>query len=77
MQHPLVRVVDGGDSEAAERWDAQADYDLSVLLDQYLASHPHPPGSANAPLLADSARALRESGELRLAHLGQRRLRAT
>jgi hypothetical protein len=68
MQRELVPEDD------AARWDAQAEYDIGVLISRYLRQNPAPPGSRLLPDFAHAARDLQVAGQLRLDRLGQRRL---
>lgn len=75
-QPPLMHPLDGGRSEAAARWDAQAEVDVAALILGYLAQNP-PPGASEAEAdFRGWAQDLQRDGQARLAELGQRRLRA-
>jgi hypothetical protein len=59
----------------SEEWDAHAEYDIGVMIGQYLQTHPAPPG-AHDQVLALAGSNLRAVGQRRLDRLGQPHLRA-
>jgi hypothetical protein len=74
-QQPIMRLHAGGDSEAAQRWDARAQHDIGVLINRYLGENPAPPGSAVSARLEAVGRDLQALGADRLEELGLGRLR--
>lgn len=79
-QEPSVSqgVLDGVDdvSREAERWDAQAEYDMGVFMRRYLAENPPPDEAACAEDFRRWSEDLRCDGQARLQELGVGRLRA-
>lgn len=63
-------------STDAARWDAQAEYDIGVMVQRYLHDNPPIAESEVARLLTNCAGDLEASGERRLLSLGYRRLRS-
>jgi len=59
---------------ALEAWDAHAEFDVGVLICQYLERHPAPPGSEMAQRLRDCGEGFRDLGQRHLARIGVRRL---
>ena len=57
-------------------WDAQAEYDLGVLMQRYLAEHPPPDGSLFARDLGKWADRLVAHGRRNLDDLGAHPLQA-
>ncbi len=57
------------------RWEAQAEYDIGVLIRRYLQENAPPPESQMADELAGVARDLQDVGSAHLRRLGQDRLR--
>jgi hypothetical protein len=79
VQTPLAaaRKALGGrerSSSHALGWDAQAEYDIGVMIRRYLAEHPPPAGSRSAGFLENCAEDLIVSGDARLGALGARPL---
>lgn len=62
-------------SAASQRWDAQTEYDVGVLIRQYLARHPPPAGVRFEQHFAAWASELVAAGEARLGELGEHHLR--
>lgn len=62
-------------STDAERWDAQAEYDIGQLMRHYLRDHPPSSGSECSRDFADWSERLVGDGQARLWELGERRLR--
>lgn len=75
-QLPTVQVLNGGDSEAAAKWDAHAEEDIGAMIERYLSSAPAPPGSSCSEPFGRWARQLRQSGLARREALGEPQLRA-
>jgi hypothetical protein len=73
---PLTLIPTERAIQEAAHWDAQAEYDIGVLIACYLERHPPPYDSSTAALLVACSRDLQESGEKRLDRMGERRLRA-
>jgi hypothetical protein len=69
------RAETAGEMEEAERWDAQAEYDIGVLIRRYLQEHPRPDGAVCAEDFRRWSEALRSDGQARLQALGDHRLR--
>jgi hypothetical protein len=67
---------EGGDDDAAERWDARAEVDVAVLIRRYLSDHPPPASSELAADLRLWSQNLTHDGLARLEACGGRRLRA-
>ena len=57
-----------------DQWEAQAEYDLGVLICRYLQEHPAPPGSTMAERLREYGEGFRDLGQDHLGALGVRRL---
>jgi hypothetical protein len=75
-QLPIMQGIEGGDSEAVERWDAQAEFDVGVLISRYLSEHPPPPFSELASDLSLWSENLTQHGRASLEDFGVRRLQA-
>ncbi len=71
-QRPLVRLLDGGSSQALLEWESRAEMDLGVLIRRYLCEHPCPGESQVAADLGQWAAALTADGQARLEDLGLR-----
>jgi hypothetical protein len=59
----------------SQRWDAQAEYDVGLLIGRYLSEHPRPVASRVADRLEAVGRDLQDLGSDRLRALGLRHLR--
>jgi len=75
LQHPLIGLLTGGAAAPVERWEAQFETDLAVILRRYLAENPPPAPSRFALDAEDWATNLERLGQERLLALGARRLR--
>lgn len=73
-QLPIMQGHDGGDSEAGAKWDAQAQFDIGVLISRYLEAHAPPLGAEFAGDFERWGTSLRERGSGRLRVLGSRHL---
>jgi hypothetical protein len=58
-----------------QRWDAQAEFDIAVMIEHYLATNPAPSASELAPDFALWSRNLKLDGCERLQRCGVRPLR--
>lgn len=78
VEHPpLLNPHDGGRSEEAIRWDAEAEVAIATFIHDHLRKSPAPVGSAVAHDLASYASSLQLDGQARLEELGPaRHLRA-
>jgi hypothetical protein len=57
-------------------WDAQAEWDIAVMIRRYLAEHPSPRGSDLARELKLCADDLKDASRRHLSQLGARPLRS-
>jgi hypothetical protein len=65
-----------GEASEAERWDAQAEWDVGVFMRRYLKENPPPDGAVCAEDFHRWSEDLRCDGQARLQELGAVRLRA-
>lgn len=77
MQHPILTGHDGGSEEGEpEVWAAQAQLDISILIQRYLAENPPPGPSQTHRDFRLWAANLQRDAQDRLAVRGLRPLRA-
>lgn len=76
MQHPILTGHDGSEEAEPELWAAQAQMDISVLIQRYLAENPPPGPSQTHRDFRLWATNLQRDGQDRLAARGHRFLRA-
>ncbi len=73
--HPgPIEVVETEGTRGVSEWDARAEYDIGVLIANYLSRNPPPPGAAFALDFHHWSRRLQDRGQARLRALGKRHL---
>jgi hypothetical protein len=76
VQQPIAVIGAELDADPGERWDAQAKFDIGVMINRYLEQHPPEAETTAAAQLALSGRTLEGAGRTHLRRLGLRHLRS-